>query len=545
MVTELKNPWAAVLATLATPWLLVGSTSVDLFLVNQGIFNHEVGVLLPLLAVTAVVWAIGLAAYLASLRYSHVRFSVWIYFALAPGFLLYGLAREKASFAVALAIILLFVLFAARRNPRLIVKSLAIFAVITVLADGLRFFAEYSAPYDRSADLLVPTEGADRPQIALPNIYHFVFDEYQTEMLLATLDKHLATDLAGFVFYPENTTAYGRTKMALPSVFLGQTYNPNTSQQHYQHAAFNSPRSFVYTLKKNGYTTTAITQVKLGPEMSLFDKVIYLNFLSPPLVDWEVFRDFWVYSKLPAFITQQVLGENTIKQIKEKNFSPKAWAVISANAFQRFTKHEHRLHGSGRYSYVHLLHPHVPYVLTENCRYSARRETTPVEQTKCANRLLVEFIEELKRLDRFTSSIIIVHGDHGARYRLQDGLLVRAQGELYGSQFSWARSRALLLIKPPGVDGTAPMVRSAIKSQLIDIAPTLFSYLHFPIAKHFEGLALHKKDADETARRRKRYYYFYDKQTPSEWTNEMQRFIIGHQEAIKDKVFVLKNNPKF
>lgn len=89
------------------------------------------------------------------------------------------------------------------------------------------------------------------------------------------------------------------------------------------------------------------------------------------------------------------------------------------------------------------------------------------------------------------------------------------------------------------------MATSPVKSRLIDIAPTLFDLLRLPIPAHFEGIVLHKKEADTASRRRKQEYYFYEKKTPNEWTRELHRFVIHDKAAVKDDVVTLTNNPRF
>jgi hypothetical protein len=96
--------------------------------------------------------------------------------------------------------------------------------------------------------------------------------------------------------------------------------------------------------------------------------------------------------------------------------------------------------GGGTVYFAHLLIPHSPYLLDEDCRvkpdtdeWRTRRNpelpsalantpesraatyTAYIAQLRCANHLLAGFFERLDEAGLLDDAIILVHGDHGAR----------------------------------------------------------------------------------------------------------------------------------
>jgi hypothetical protein len=74
-----------------------------------------------------------------------------------------------------------------------------------------------------------------------------------------------------------------------------------------------------------------------------------------------------------------------------------------------FLREEETLPSKGRYTYVHLIIPHFPFVLNQDCSYDGDYEITgPLEQSLCATSLIVRLVECLKGLGRFDESIVLL-----------------------------------------------------------------------------------------------------------------------------------------
>jgi hypothetical protein len=210
---------------------------------------------------------------------------------------------------------------------------------------------------------------------------------------------------------------------------------------------------------------------------------------------------------------------------------------MSAAGLGIFINRERRSAATGRYSLVHLILPHFPYVLSADCGYEAGSETTPAAQAECAADLMVRLVEELRALDRFDDSTIVLMGDHGARFeRTEDGALVQVPSDFFGERWSDARSRSLLLVKPAGVDSTEDLVVSDYPARLTDVMPTVFDSLGLP----FEvGEGRTSLLADKLPERRERYYHFYAKGDDGLPDGEIARFVISDGELTSDTIITV------
>lgn len=128
---------------------------------------------------------------------------------------------------------------------------------------------------------------------------------------------------------------------------------------------------------------------------------------------------------------------------------------------------------SGHALFAHLLLPHFPYVFRENCSARAisesmdNMEAVPLEfrtsemrevrfdqylrQVECLYVKLDELFQKMQMLGIFDSSIIIIHGDHGARLGLRDPQS-KSKNQLEAADYADGLS-TLFAAKVPGKSG--------------------------------------------------------------------------------------------
>src|SRR5690606_34613633 len=138
-----------------------------------------------------------------------------------------------------------------------------------------------------------------------------------------------------------------------------------------------------------------------------------------------------------------------------------------------------------------------------------------------------------KKLDRYDNSLIIIQGDHGAKFEVTNGGLKTVKSGEFSDEWSTARSRALLLIKTPGKTSEEKLMRSEADTMLIDIAPTIAESLGLELQHRPEGASLVGNDVilgDRT-----RYYHFFNKEGKNEHTSELKRYIIKDAKAEYDR----------
>jgi hypothetical protein len=185
---------------------------------------------------------------------------------------------------------------------------------------------------------------------------------------------------------------------------------------------------------------------------------------------------------------------------------------------------------NGEYVYAHAIIPHGPYVMNANCDYRKfmpqARTSSYYQQVHCAFLRVIEFVDELKRLNRYDDATIIIHADTGHGFR---GFLSKRSGLIQGSvknerkkrkpaflknRNGWtdnqiaARSLAFLMIKPARARGS--LTYSDVKSQLIDLRPTVQSLIgdvHSGPSAQLEGVSVFSPTFPA---QRQHLVYYYD-----------------------------------
>ncbi len=520
-----------------TPLIIFISSADTLWLKNQADLNHSLMVLLPFAGLFFITILIGGLLYLLSGRKPFFRYLLWGYYLLGPFFLFYNQIRRTpfpfldsaAGTLLSVVVFLVVVVILARKAaPGSASYFFSMFGILLLIFEVYTFTVRYEPPAPRETGT-AKTDSTGSRERGLPNIYHLLLDEFQTEKFIATLTPEVKGQLGGFVFFPNNTTLYGRTGMSVASIFLGRSYDPGTSQRDYQLSAFNSESSILAMLKKAGYSThfywnplyrdMRYRLIDRANFYSKYAKAVGFRLLFP------AFMKLWVYTNLPAWISRDVIGDEEAIHIKNRNLLPDSAVIVSYYSFLRFLDDEETLPASNRYTYIHLVISHFPEVLTSDCSFDPDlKRTTVIEQSECATSLMVRFIRRLKELKRFDDSLIIISADHGSWYTLKDGELVALPQDYYSLDWSWARSRTLLLIKPAGLSDDRELMISDAETTLLDIAPTIARSARLAMAEGFEGIPL--VDPIPVSLKRKRHYHFYDKRNPNELTERMTRYII-------------------
>jgi hypothetical protein len=298
-------------------------------------------------------------------------------------------------------------------------------------------------------------------------------------------------------------------------------------------------------LKQAGYETRAYLYPVYAFEQTLFDKRRFHNkadsYNLPAAT--RLFVQLWTYSALPRPLSARLLPASEMEQFDNQNVLSFNAPLNSYYAFQNYLDEEASFSPQARYTFVHLLLPHFPYVMTEDCGFRTDGpRKSPMQQSQCATSLIVKFANRLKALGRYDDAMIIVQADHGAFYVVRGDKLISVYGRgLYSNIASRARSRALLLIKPPGRGAETTFRSSEIPASLLDIAATIRETLDLQGPRPTDGQNLFGP-VSETPKR-KRYYHFFDKKGPKEWTDEMHRYEINGDRIKLLGIVKLENNP--
>lgn len=477
------------LSLVPTPVLLLISSSSDIYVKNQGLLQYQYQVLAPFAVLSVLTILIGFVLSVLSQHLRGFRPLVWAYYLSAPVFLLFAFFRGLQDTLSGLSILyqtstgLLFwpvllvviALVFSRWQPSLeMIRGFAAFAIILLAYEGGTLF--YHVLTNRGPTVPgLETLGTPSNE-HLPNIYHLVFDAYQTDLLEHTLTDETRRALGGLTYFPNNQAEWADTPTSMATIFSGRDYYYDRPSARYLSEAFTTEASFLYWLKSLKYQTVAYIPNGWVGSKKFFDRVVQHNDAALddilPL-NMEAFWNLWLFSNTPAALRDSVLSkswfsdldETDMKLLQNGRLLPTSTPVTSSLAFRKMMEEEKSLPASGRYTLVHVIIPHYPLKLEADCSYSiGNTRTEPLEQAQCALKLITEYLDLLKDLGRFENSLILIHGDHGGPYRTQDGELV-----------TMARSRSLdavLMVKPVGTPAGGELQILDLKTTLI-MLPTI------------------------------------------------------------------------
>jgi len=514
------------LALLAPVLVVVVLPPLDLLTRNHEVLGLRLSMLTSLSVIGLAAFAVG--AVFACLRSRHrlLGFCHTLFLLIAPGWIIYISAASyfgKGRVFPAMLIVIPAVAVAMTRSRRglqeYLLQGCAIFSILlavlgTVNTIHLLEAVNEQAEADRQA---VVSNEPDRDQlnaatVGLPDIYHVIFDEFQTDMFEAALTDEDREDLGGFTFFPSASTPWGRTEMALGAILSGRPYVYKGEPYEYVHDGFHGPQSLITQLKEQGYYTKGLIhgvypRNSTSPFHSTFIHKTYAN-VSGDGESSDLFFAVWLVASFPQYVVERILPPLRLDQMNSQTLLPASDPFMSVLSLRRFVREDLvPRHDGPQYLFIHLIVPHFPLVLDEHCNFRQDNSVTAEMQSTCAISLIVELIDSLKRTGRFESSLIFIHGDHGSSYSHDGTSLVRWKRN--DPEWHKARSRPLLLVKPAGVPDSLPFRIDRRQTDLYDIYPTILSAVGADAAERgLIGQSLFHAEPQD----RVRHYHFYQKE---------------------------------
>ena len=527
-------------AVIVPPLLIFINPAIKVIVSNYSYFSVGILPTITDFIIIAILYGgAGAILLLIALRGRH-KYLFYAYLLTGPIWVLLGITKSyfpEGITSVAIAVLaLLLGTFILRRAALTQVKgAVVLFGALIATSTGVSLTVTDRVIFPQPSTAYVSTEPAND---ALPNIYHIVMDEFQSDLFAIHVGDDLLETLTGFTFYREATTPFGRTEVALAATLSGTEYRYDRPLADYVHESF-AEKSITYDLRRLGYAIDAYLWTSYGQFefVKQFDEIYWEKKMTSSKIledHSRILTAVWIYNQLPSILASRLIAPHHYNPLKSGTLLLDMAPAKSLLSFRKFIAEEKNRRPHSRYEFVHLMLPHFPEVLAADCSFTPGQLTSAADQAGCAVRLIEEFVAELKRLDRFDESIVLIQGDHGKWMYYEDGNLVRSKANATGLDWHWGRSRPLVLFKPPGETlDNAKLTVSTRPVTLLDIVPTIRDALGLPRKPAHVGYSLLDREFPE---REVRYYHFYEKDRRRLIEGDLHRYRITDEGIAFDSI---------
>lgn len=262
------------------------------------------------------------------------------------------------------------------------------------------------------------------------NVLVFVLDWYDEQILEKILqeDDQFLSSLDGFTNYTNATSLYAFTAMSLPYLLSGVEWQYDMSSDEYIKYAY-----------KNGTMLDEINAA--GYDIGVYTDSFYVsediadnlpNYSSYSQLSDTRHCDTWDTIELMLRCAKYQMAPFGIKNwywytsdeitalrgdsqtIYDLNFDYSFWTSLNEIGLEV----DQNAAGNGSYRFYHLYGAHPPYRMAEDFTGLPATEEAEdmISQAKGSMKIVLEYIDQLKKLDLYDSATIIITADHGQQY---------------------------------------------------------------------------------------------------------------------------------
>lgn len=362
------------------------------------------------------------------------------------------------------------------------------------------------------------------------NILHIILDGFLSPAFenIVKEDETYRNYFSDFTYYRNTLASFPTTAPSIPSILSGIDYD----------GSMTLPRFYESTLRKNSLPSVLTLS---GFDTHLATLGHYCHFLSvtgcAPLARYNasdgktlalkelaMLFDISLFRGLPQFLKVLVYNEQKwfSQQLFRKRKGPDIH-VESLDLVDSFTAMAQASALKPTYKFVHLIIPHSPIRLNAACQSRSRKRRPTLldyqAQARCALKLAHRVIEELKELNVYDQTMLIVSADHGFRTKFDH---IEDQSKDLPS-ISYALP--LLLIKPFHHRG--PLQTSEVPARLADLPATVQDALN--LNNPFPEKSIFSLNPSEQRSRLFRYYRWKHRNWTGETLPPMKEYIVnGH-----------------
>lgn len=310
------------------------------------------------------------------------------------------------------------------------------------------------------------------------NIFIFVLDKFDGTIMdeLLEEDKSILEPLNDFVYYKNATSEFAPTTNCIPFLNTGTQYSEDTSDDYLSYAY--EGNNLITQLNEKGYDIGLYTNKYFVSEDMKEYISNYEEGVNRTCNPWEL-------TKLMMQCSRYRLAPFFLKNYYQYETTDIALLTVSDNIanIENDLPFYNRLINTGvhvssdtekksTYKFFHMHGAHPPYIMTEDFEYLSydyRRDKehggTQHSQARGALKIVYEYIKQLKELEKYEDSLIIITADHGYTNDLFD-----ESGKVISTSFP------ILFVKEP-YNKSDVMITSNAPVCHNDVVSTVKSYI--------------------------------------------------------------------
>lgn len=325
-----------------------------------------------------------------------------------------------------------------KRTAQKIVNMVAIWIILIQLV-SLTVIIISSGDTTVKSELALTTDGMLEVN-EKNNIIVFILDKFDGSMCDELLEEEpeFFEPLNDFIYYENATSEFYPTGNSVPFLLTGTEYR-DESEEAYRSYAFQGDILLTY-LDNAEYDIGIYTDKRFVPERlkdiianykdgiqrtcSMGDLFALMTQCSRYKMAPFIIKDYYMYDTSDiALLAVSDRITNIEDDLPFYHRLIKTGLSVSDNDKE------------GAFRFIHMHGAHSPYNMTDEFQhidYDPRRDEhwgDNISQTKGAVKIVYEYLRQLKELDKYDESMIIITADHGAAYTVEteDGAIVRQQ----------------------------------------------------------------------------------------------------------------------
>ena len=308
-----------------------------------------------------------------------------------------------------------------------ITKNLAAFLVAVQIFSAFYVAGTASSKQTKVPDNIILTTEGEFTVSSKDNIIVFVLDAFESKTFREIQEKNpeLIKKLNGFTYYPDATSYFGYTDYSVPQMLTNKVFTNQSSYKDFLKSAWGKTQFFKY-LRSKDYDIRLLTFSNFlsGAEGQIdnLEKAKYVVNRSTmrSFMKLALFREMphvlKKHFKIYSGVLRDPVVENSAKVPYKEN------DIVFYNEVKKGLQVRN---DKNCFRFYHLNGAHVPYTMNADIkRVEKNTAVTLYEQSVGSLKIVLEFIDQLKKVKAYENTTFAILSDHGKHNAIRTSPIV-------------------------------------------------------------------------------------------------------------------------